>query len=86
MSDLEQFSKAVKSLTITKDTILFVDIDQFPVSLIENHEALPKGLLIIGVLGEPNVLAMTRQELQKILDQKSSAMKYQGGENVQEHT
>jgi len=80
LSDLENFKKAIKALTITEETILFMDIDQFSVEQIKNLECLPKGLLIVGVVGEPNVEAMTRAELQGILDEKKrTARENQGG-------
>jgi hypothetical protein len=65
---------ALKALTITDDTILFVDIDQIRISQIENRDELPKGLLIVGVVGEPNVQSMTREDLLEILEQKDRAL------------
>lgn len=65
---------ALKALTITGDTILFVDLDQIRISQIENREELPKGLLIVGVIGEPNVQAMTRTELLEIIERKDQAL------------
>jgi len=65
---------ALKALTITEDTILFVDIDQIRISQIENREELPKGILIVGVVGEPNIQSMTRKELLEIIEQKDRTL------------
>lgn len=64
---------AIKSLRFTKETVVFVDMDQIPVnefrkSCLRSH--LPKALLICAVKGPPNVEAMTRKQLQAILDRK----------------
>ena len=63
----EVLDGAVKALTITGETVLFVDIDQVKTSMLENRDGLPRGLLIVGVRGMPNVSAMTRSELLTIL-------------------
>lgn len=69
---MDNLETAIKSLAITDETVLFVDIDQIPVRVLEKCESLPKNLLIVGVVGSPNIEAMTEQELQSILDRKRS--------------
>jgi len=70
--DQEKFDRTIKALRITDETVLFVDLYQVPVELLAASEFLPKGLVIVGVCGVPNVEAMTRAELQEILDRKDA--------------
>lgn len=69
---MDNLETAIKALAITDETVLFVDIDQIPVRVLEKCESLPKNLLIVGVVGSPNIEAMTEQGLQSILDRKRS--------------
>ncbi len=66
--------KAIKALQVTPETVLFVDIDQVDIRSIERCQAIPKGTLIVGVVGTPNVEAMTVGELEHILAQKRRAV------------
>lgn len=65
--DLKAMAVAMK---LTDETILFVDLTQIDVRSLEKCEDLPRGLTIVTVDGPPNVEAMTRAELQAILDLK----------------
>jgi hypothetical protein len=67
---MENLEQALKALRITEETVLFVDVNQVNVKMLLNSETLPAGLRIVGVVGAPNVEAMTRDELQAILDRK----------------
>lgn len=69
---MDNLEKAIKVLNLTDETVLFYDIEQIGRTAIEHCEALPKGILLVGVVGSPNVEAMTEQELQSILDRKRS--------------
>ena len=57
-----ELETAIKAMGITGETVLFVDIDQIPVRTLEECESLPDGLLIVGVVGTPNVESMTEWE------------------------
>ncbi len=67
-ADLVDALKAtIRAVEITEDTVLFVDINQIDPQMLCRFQDLPKGLKIVGVVGQPNVQAMTREELQNIL-------------------
>lgn len=61
----------LKALHLTRDSILFVDMDQINLKDLEGAKSyLPYKVLIVGMVGSPNVEAMTCEELQAILDRK----------------
>ena len=69
---------AIKALRLTEDTVLFVDIDQIPIDEFRASALLygiPARTLMCGVKGVPNVEAMTRAELQTILNRKAEALR-----------
>ena len=72
---MNNLAEAIKALKITDDTVLFVDMEQIEVNCLLNCESIPKGTLIVSVVGPPNVEAMTQEELVYILNRKIAKSK-----------
>jgi hypothetical protein len=75
---MRNLNEAIKALRLTDDTVLFVDMEQIPIDEFRKsllRAGVPSGTLICAVKGQPNVEAMSQEQLVEILNQKIALSK-----------
>ena len=64
-------SEAIKAIEVTENMVIFIDQEQIdPQVLIRCDHLRKPGVWVVGVVGPPNIEAMTVHQLQEIIDRK----------------